>query len=582
MPTDFDPFTVEIVRDKLSAAADEMGVVLARASMSPIVYEVLDFACGITDASAQVIAQTNGLTLFTGTFGPQVQSVVEKFGVDNLHEGDVFATNISYDGGTHTSDVCLIKPIFFESRIVGFGVSVTHWIEIGGAVAGSIPPDATEIYQEGLRLPGIRVVEAGETNQTVWDIIEANIRLPITGIGDLNAGLAAVGIAERRVVEACERYGVELVDATFEHILEHGERVARAALREIPNGVYTAEDLIDGDGITDDPIPIKVTVTVDDESLHADFTGSAPQTRGPINCAAGALLSACKTVVRAITDPQAKSNDGFFRPLTITIPPGTIFSAEAPAPTGWYYESASCANDLFWKALAPIVPDRLGAGSYMSLSAAYLIGTERESGELFVLAEPNIGGWGGSALGDGENALIATTDGDTYNFPVEVVETRYPVLMERYELDTESGGGAGMNRGGLGCVREYRLYGVDDASGYGSCSGARRAPWPLEGGSPGSHNYLEYNQAGEAYRVGSTPKVALADGDRAMVVTAAGGGFGDPLDRDPERVLNDVVDGYVSLARAREDYGVVIDPKSMTVDASATDELRVERRDVSG
>ena len=282
-----------------------MGVVLARASMSPIVYEVLDFACGITDASAQVIAQTNGLTLFTGTFGPQVQSVVEKFGVDNLHEGDVFATNISYDSGTHTSDVCLIKPIFFESKIVGFGVSVTHWIEIGGAVAGSIPPDATEIYQEGLRLPGIRVVEAGETSETVLDIIEANIRLPITGIGDLNAGLAAVGIAERRVVEACERYGVELVDATFEHILEHGERVARAALREIPNGVYTAEDVIDGDGITDDAIPIKVTVTIDDESLHADFTGSAPQTRGPINCSAGALLSACKTVVRAITDSAA-------------------------------------------------------------------------------------------------------------------------------------------------------------------------------------------------------------------------------------------------------------------------------------
>ncbi len=577
MPAELDPFTIEIVRDKLSAAADEMGVVLARTSMSPIVYEVLDFACGITDAKAQVIAQTNGLTLFTGTFGPQVRSVVEKFGVDGMSAGDVFATNIPYDGGTHTCDVCLIKPIFLSGDVVGFAVSVTHWIEIGGSVPGSIPPDATEIYQEGLRLPGVKVADAGGTSQTILDLITANIRLPVTGIGDLNAGLAAVGIGERRVVEACERYGIELVGATFEHILEHGERVARAALRDIPNGIYEANDVIDGDGITDDPIPIKVTVTVEDDSLHADFTGCAPQARGPINCATGALLSACKTVVRAITDPGAKSNDGFFRPLTLTIPPGTVFSAEPPAPTGWYYEGASCANDLFWKALAPAVPDKLGAGSYMSLCAAYLIGTERETGELFVLAEPNVGGWGGSAVGDGVSALIATTDGDTYNFPVEVVETRYPVLMERYELDTESGGGAGLHRGGLGCVREYRLYGVDAAAGYGSCSGAQRTPWPLAGGVAGSHNFLEYARESGRHRVGRTPRVELVDGDRAMVVTAAGGGFGDPLERDPERVLDDLIDGYVTLARARDDYGVVIDPGPMTIDRAATRELRESR-----
>lgn len=578
MPTDVDPFTIEIIRDKLSAAADEMGVVLARTSMSPIVYEVLDFACGITDAQAQVIAQTNGLTLFTGTFGPQVKSIVEKFGTDGMAPGDVFATNISYDGGTHTSDVCLVKPIFVDEKIVGFGVSVTHWIEIGGAVPGSIPPDATEIYQEGLRLPAVRVVEAGRMSQTILDIIEANIRLPVTGIGDLNAGLAAVGIGERRVQEACERYGIELVGFTFEHILEHGERVARAALREIPNGTYTASDLIDGDGITEDSIPITVTVTVEDESLHADFTGCAPQTRGPINCATGALLSACKTVVRGITDPQAKSNDGFFRPLTLTIPPGTVFSAEPPAPTGWYYEAASCANDLFWKALAPVVPDKLGAGSYMSLCAAYLIGNDRDTGELFVLAEPNAGGWGGSAAGDGVSGLIATTDGDTYNFPVEVVETRYPVLMERYELDTESGGGAGRHRGGFGCIREYRLYGVDTAAGYGSCSGARRKPWPLEGGESGSHNYLEYTREGHAHRVGRTPRVDLRDGDSATVVTASGGGYGDPLERETARVLDDVMDGYITIARAHGDYGVVVDSDSMSVDEAATRKERALRR----
>ena len=199
MPTEFDPFTIEIVRDKLAAAADEMGVVLARTSMSPIVYEVLDFACGITDAETQVIAQTNGITLFTGTFGPQVQAIIDKFGTDGMRPGDVFATNISYVGGTHTNDVCLVKPIFADSAIVGYSVSVTHWIEMGGSVPGSLPPDATEIYQEGLRLPGVRVVEEGTLSETVVAIIASNIRLPVTGIGDLNAGLAAVNIAERRV-----------------------------------------------------------------------------------------------------------------------------------------------------------------------------------------------------------------------------------------------------------------------------------------------------------------------------------------------------------------------------------------------
>ena len=200
----FDPFTIEIVKDKLAATADEMGVVLARTSMSPIVYEVLDFACGITDARARVVAQTNGLTLFTGTFGPQVQSIVDRVGLDGMREGDVFATNIPYNGGTHTCDVCLIKPIVFDSRVVAFAVSVTHWIEIGGAVPGSIPPDATEIYQEGLQFPGVRVYDAGRPNAAIFELIAANIRLPRTGIGDLNAGTAAISIGEQRVIEACE------------------------------------------------------------------------------------------------------------------------------------------------------------------------------------------------------------------------------------------------------------------------------------------------------------------------------------------------------------------------------------------
>jgi N-methylhydantoinase B len=552
----FDPFTVEILKDKLAATADEMGAVLARTSMSPIVYEVLDFACGLTDARARVVAQTNGLTLFTGTFGPQVRTLIDRYGLDAMREGDVFATNVPYDGGTHTCDVCLVKPIVVEGRPIAFAVSITHWIEIGGAVPGSIPPNATEIYQEGLQLPGVRVYEGGRRNEAVFDMIAANIRLPRTGLGDLNAGLAAAAIGERRVLEACERYGVELVLASFDRVIEHGAQAARAALRQLPNGVYRAEDAIDGDGVSEAHLPIAVEVTVGDDWIHADFTGCAPQAAGPVNCSQAALLSACKTVVRAITAPEARSNDGFFEPFSLTVPPRTVFSAEPPAPTGWYYEGAAFANDLFWKALAPVCPERLGAGSYTSLCCSYVIGRDAETDELFVLAEPNVGGWGGSVVEDGESALIATTDGDTYNFPVEVVESRFPVLVERYELNVGAGGGAGRHRGGFGVVREYRVHGARDAYGYGSLGRSERRPWALAGGRDGTVNYLEYVRGGEALRRGRVARVALADGDLVRSVTGTGGGFGDPRERDPERVRADVLDGYVSPDDARDVYGV--------------------------
>ena len=576
---DADPFTLEIVRDKLTAAADEMGVVLARSSMSPIVYEVLDFACGITDAAARIVAQTNGLTLFTGTFGPQIEGVLAKFGLAGMRDGDVFATNIPYLGGTHTCDVCLIRPVVVGGAVVAFAVTVTHWIEIGGMVPGSISPEATEIYQEGLQLPAIRVVEQGRPNEAVWDIIRQNIRLPRTGIGDLNAGLAALAIAERRVAESCERYGVELVLHAFDHILEHGEQIARAEIRKIPNGVYRAEGYIDGDGHSDDPIHIQVAVTIGDDSIHADFTGCAPAARGPVNCSTGALLSACKTVVRAITAPQASSNDGFFRPFSLTIPPGTVFSAQPPSPTGWYYEASAFATDLMWRAIASLVPERLGAGSYCSLSCSYLFGEAAATGELFVLAEPNVGGWGGSAHGDGESALIATTDGDTYNYPVEIVEARYPLLVERYALNVEAGGGAGRWRGGFGVVREYRLHGSRAAAAYGSFGGWDRKPWGLAGGAEGSHNLLVYVRDGVPTPPhGRVPRLALADGDRTRATTGTGGGWGDPLDREAWRVREDVLDGYVSAAAAREDYGVVLDPATHALDDAATAALRSTRR----
>ncbi|MFV2043637.1 MAG: hydantoinase B/oxoprolinase family protein [Anaerolineales bacterium] len=571
-----DPYSLEILKSKLLAISEEMSVVLARTSMSPIVYEVLDFACGLTDPEGQVIAQANGLTLFTGTFATQVQSVIDKFGRAAIKPGDIFMTNGPYDGGTHTCDIALIQPIYVDSELVGFGVSITHWTEVGGKTPGSVSPDATEIYQEGLQFPIIHIVQQGQIVEEVVDIIRANVRLPLMSLGDLNAGIAACRIAERRLLEMCRRYGLESVRHAYSAILEHGERLARSAIQRIPDGVYEAEDFIDGDGISDDLIPIRVEITVADDEMTVDFTGCAPQRPGPINCTYGALLSACKTVFKAITDPQAPSNEGWFRPFKIIIPEATVFSAVRPAPTGWYYEASAYATELVWKSLAAVLPERLTAGSYLSLCATYLGGVLDESGEVWVHPEPHNGGWGAGRGMDGQNGLIATTDGDTNNYPVELLESKFPLLVERYSLNDEDGGGGGQWRGGLGLIREYRLL---DSTAFLHASLGRNSvrPWGLAGGQPGSNNYVEVHRDGEVMRCARIAYYPLQRGDVIRILTGRGGGYGDARSRPLGLVIADVRNGYLSHEQARSDYEVVL-REDFSIDQAATDALGASRR----
>jgi N-methylhydantoinase B len=572
VPTRIDPFTLEIIKAKLLALAEEMSVVLARTSMSPIVYEVLDFACGLTDPEGQVISQANGLTLFTGTFATQVQSVIKKFGRARLQPGDIFMTNGPYDGGTHTCDIALIQPIFIENELVGFSVSITHWTEVGGKTPGSVSPDATEIYQEGLQFPIIHIVRQGQPIQEIVEMIRANVRLPLMSLGDLNAGIAACRIAERRLQETCQRYGLANVRYAFAAILEHGERMARQAIRRIPNGLYEAEDFIDGDGITTEQIPIRLKITVEDESMTLDFSGCATQRPGPINCAYGALLSACKTVFKAITDPQAPSNEGWFRPYTIIIPEGTVFSATRPAPTGWYYEASAYATELVWKALAPVLPERLTAGSYLSLCATYLGGRDDQTGEFWVHPEPHNGGWGAGQGLDGQNGLIATTDGDTYNYPIELLEEKFPLLVERYSLNQADNGGAGQWRGGLGLIREYRLFN-SRAFLHASMGRNEIRPWGLAGGAEGSNNFVEVVRDGQILNVARISYYPLQQGDLVRILTGRGGGYGSPYHRPAQQVVQDVQAGYITRAAAEQDYGVVVND-DFSINEAATIRLR--------
>jgi N-methylhydantoinase B len=556
-----DAFTREVIRNKLLAIAGEMGIVLARTSMSPIVYEVLDFACGITDVAARVVAQDNGLCLFTGTFRPQVESILARHPVATMQPGDIFMTNGPYGGGTHTADVALVMPIFADGRVIAFGISVTHWTEIGGKVLGSLSPDSTEIFQEGLQFPQLRLYRAGERNEELIALIRENVRLPTMSIGDLSAGVAAVRIAQERLDGIVRRYGLPVTLETFEAILDHGEAIARDALRRIPPGVYEAEDWIDGDGLREDPIPVRVRVTVTPETLTADFTGTAPQTRGPVNCARGALMSACKTVFKAITAPDAPSNEGLFRPLEVIAPEGTIFTAVRPAATGWYYESSAFATELIWKALAPVLPEHLSAGSYVSLCAYYIGGT-RPNGDYWVQATPQDGGWGAGSDVDGESGLIATTDGDTYNYPAEVIEHAFPLAMERNALNVEAGGGAGRRRGGFGTIREFRVRNPGGGFLLASLGRSVHRPWGVAGGEAGTTNFFEVVHGnGERVRGGRVTGLPLAEGDLVRVVTGNGGGWGDPRQRECELVIGDLRDGYISREVAHEIYGVELEPK---------------------
>jgi N-methylhydantoinase B len=558
-----DPFTVEIVKDSLVAISDEMFVALQRTSKSTIIYEVLDYATGLTDAKSQLITQGNGVTGFLGTLTFAVRSALEKFGPAGLKPGDMVITNDPYKGGgSHLSDVSLIVPIHYGDELVAFSASKAHWTEVGGKDPGSWTTDATEVFQEGLQFPCVKLYEEGRPVQSLIDVIEANVRLPDMTLGDLHAQAAAMRLGERRFRELCDRYGVDVVRASIEAQLDHGEELTRQELRKLPKGVFEAEDLIDDDGIGNGPFPVRVKVTITDDEFVCDFTGTHPQVPGPINCTLTGLHSGIRTIFKAISGPHIPVSEGCFRPLTIICPPGTIFSAERPAPTSTYWETRLYATDLVWKALAPHVPQRLTAGHFLSVCGTVVAGAHPDTGELFVLVEPQAGGWGAGESKDGESGLVCVGDGETYVIPVEVAETRYGILVEQFAFDTVDGG-AGQHRGGRGLVRAYRALagGTTVTATFGR---HKFVPWAVAGGQEGSRNEIRVIHAdGREVAFGKCARYPLSAGEVVRLVTGTGAGWGSPLERPVEAVAEDVRDGYVTLEQAERDYGVALDPQTL-------------------
>lgn len=564
--TRLDPFTLEIIKDSLVAIGDEMFVATQRTSMSTIIYEVLDFATGLTDAQGNLIAQGNGVALFIGMLTYAVRSVLEKFKPGELKPDDILITNDPYTGGgTHLSDVSVIMPIFYDGEIVAFAGNKAHWTEVGGKDAGSWTTDATEVYQEGLQFPCVKLFEAGEPIQSLIDLIRANVRTPDMSIGDMYAQVASLRIADRRFRALCDKYGVQTVKRAIAALLDDGEAMMRQEMKKIPNGVYEAVDYIDDDGIGNGPFEVRVKITKTDDEFLCDFTGSHPQVPGPVNCTRTGLHVGTRAAFKALADPAIQANEGCFRPIKVICPDGTIFSCTRPAPVSTYWETLLYVTDLIWKAMAPIMPERLPAGHFLSVCGTVVAGNHPDTGELFLLVEPQAGGWGAGATKDGENGLVCVGDGETYIIPIEVCETRYGVLVDQYALDITDGG-AGRHRGGRGLVRDYRIT-ADEAWVTGTFGRHKFLPWAMHGGQQGSKNYMQmiFKEGREPVAMGKTARFHLKKGDVARLITATGGGYGDPRQRPVEAVQADVRNGYITLGQAERDYGVVLNPQTLEV-----------------
>ncbi|MGG1658106.1 hydantoinase B/oxoprolinase family protein [Brevibacillus sp. NRS-1366] len=565
--TKMDPFSLEIIKDSLKAIGDEMFYALARTSMSPIIYEVLDYACGLTDGKGRLVSQGNGVTSFIGMLSPMVQHVLEKF--DNgkkLSPGDIIIINDPYvGGGSHLSDVGLVMPIYYGDELVAFSANKGHWTEVGGKDPGSFTSDANEIYQEGLQLPGVKLFDKGIVNEAVVEIIKTNVRFPDLSLGDMWAQAAALRTGERRFQELCEKYGKDMVLASVDHLMEQGTQLAKKELQQLPKGAYHAEGYMEDNGNGEGPYLIKVEVTITDDQFICDFRGSHPQVQTPVNCSYYALLAGVRAIYLAVIKPTQNVNEGVFQPLTIITDEGSIVSAKRPAPVSINWEARLGGADLIWKALAPVLPDRLTAGHLLSIASVVVNGIHPDLNEPFLIVEPSVGGWGAGQGQDGQRGQFCMGDGETYNVPIEVAETRYGVMVDEYGLHCD-GAGAGEYIGGSGVIRSYRA--MSDNQKLSVIFGRHHfAPWSLQGGEEGSPNYVLVEKANGQLDgpFGVRARYPLHKGDVVKLYTATGGGYGNPFDRPAEKVARDVKNGYISLGQAEEKFGVKVDAKTFEI-----------------
>jgi N-methylhydantoinase B len=571
-----DPITVEIVRNGVLAVTEEMKINLTRTAYNMIIYEALDFTVGLFTAEGETISIGLGLPMFIRGMSETVKAKLKHFGKDNIQPGDILITNDAYITGSHLNHVTLTLPVFHDGDLIAFTCCMAHWLDIGG----SIGQMTTDIYSEGLQIPILKYQKAGAVNQDLVDLIAMNVRLPSLALGDLRAQVTAVTTGGRRFLELVRRYGCDAVLGSISAILDQTDAAARAAAASIPDGIYEAESFMDDDGVSlGVPVPIKVRVIVERGQVTIDLTDVSRQVTGFYNSGITTGVACAQVAYKCLTTPTSYPvNDGCFRSLKVIIPEGRVISATRPSPMRWWMTVPMTVIDTIFKALAQAVPDRAIAGHHADLVTTTLHGISPIDSKFFIAAVgPVGGGWGAKAREDGVGVTVCINDGDTHNSPCEQIESKYPLLVERYALRSDSGG-AGQTRGGLGA--EMIVQALAPMSLNSTIERAHCAPWGLAGGLAGSSNSVSVRVNGEWKHDLPNAKLLnhrLLRGDGFMLRSGGGGGFGDPRKRDPERIAHDLREGYISAEAAVQAYCAVVDPATGEVDIALTRARREQK-----
>jgi N-methylhydantoinase B len=576
-----DLITLEVLRNKFDVIADEMEIALLKSAYSSIVKEGMDASAALFTAYGETIAQAASIPIHLGSLVPAVQRILREFPMETMQEGDVYIMNDPYDGGSHLPDIVIAVPIIYQGQTVAMSTTMTHNQDVGGKTPGSVPTDATDIFQEGLRLPPLKFYERGEPNRTLHAILQKNVRLPDILMGDLHGQVAAGNVGKQRFIELLQEYGVDTVHSAIAELLDRAEAMTREKLSAIPDGSYTFADYLDNDGIDlEQRVTIQATVTIQGSDVYCDFTGSSPQVRGPLNCVPTAAIAGAYYVIRTITDATIPNNSGCYRPIRLHLPEGTVVNPRPPAAVNARTATIIRIADVLHGALVQALPGKLPAASSGQLLVASFGGIDSRNGTPYVTSELGSGGVGARPTKDGIDVLEMGPS-NCMNIPVEAIEMHYPLRIRHYGMRTDSGG-AGQYRGGLGARKVFEAVSGDVVV---SVRGERyfTPPWGLYGGQPAAAAQAWVERAdGSIEEIPSKRVFTLHQGERLYVDTPGGGGYGDALERDPEAVRQDVYDRRVSVRMAREHYGVVLEEPGLTLDVPATQRLRATLRQQRG
>lgn len=576
MARNLDPATLTVLQNALSQIVNEMDLALEKAAFNPVMSDARDRANGIYDVTnGEIVAQgETGLPIFVGVMQYAVQSALKPY--PNLGEGDVVILNCPYAGGTHLMDMKLVRPFFYKGKRFAYLANCGHWTDVGGNVAGGFGVKATEIFQEGVRIPPILLAKGGVIQEDILTLLFANMRVAEERRGDLQAQFAALNVGEARLTALLDKYGADTVGDAISELRVRTEQQMRTLISEIPNGTYSFETNLDSDGIVLEPIRVSLDLTVKGDELIFDFSKSSPPVKGPLNGSISATFAAVFCALKHVFH-EVPNNAGIFRPVKVIAPESTFLNALFPrAVSGSSAEVSLRVMDAVFGALAQAAPDRVPAACFGSVANLTVSGHDPARGKQYIMFRFSGGGYGGHSQGDGltnGNAPISCAR----TSPVEVVEQLYPLTFDYYRMRNNSGG-AGLHRGGLGVEYQTRVHRGDALS---SVLGDRGIypPYGLHGGQPGMLADIEYTLRGKQYRPEHVTKdegIAMVKGDLTRVATPGGGGWGDPFTRAPERVLTDVKYEFITPEQARNDYGVVVTLKgeAWEIDAAATKAAR--------